>query len=457
MKVFSEKPKVILVPYPAQGHVTPMLMLATAFHRHGFLPILLTPNYIHRQISSPTHQHILFISIPADGLDDDTQRDFFAVETVLETAMPAHLKRLLGDLGGGVAGMVVDLLASSAIRVGRELGVPVAGFWPAMFATYRLISAIPNMVQNGFISSHTGSPVEGGSKRRVPNEPLLSAEELPWLIGTSSARKGRFEFWIRTMARAKSLKWLLVNSFPEVEELIPTPKSSSGAAVFLVGPLSRHSSPAKTPTFWEEDGSCLQWLEKQSSDSVVYISFGSWVSPIGESKVRSLAMALLALRTPFIWVLRPNWRHGLPIGFTHKVGSYGRLVSWAPQREILRHRAVGCYLTHCGWNSIMEAIECRKRLLCFPVAGDQFLNCGYVVKVWRIGLKLNGFGEKEVEEGVRKVMEGDEMKERLMKLHERAMGEEANCTINSNFTAFTNDLNIDTQKLPTKVQPPINM
>lgn len=156
MKVFSEKPKVILVPYPAQGHVTPMLMLATAFHRHGFLPILLTPNYIHRQISSPTHQPILFISIPADGLDDDTQRDFFAVETVLETAMPAHLKRLLGDLGGGVAGMVVDLLASSAIGVGRELGVPVAGFWPAMFATYRLISAIPNMVQNGFISSHTG-------------------------------------------------------------------------------------------------------------------------------------------------------------------------------------------------------------------------------------------------------------------------------------------------------------
>lgn len=165
----------------------------------------------------------------------------------------------------------------------------------------------------------TGIPEEG-SKRCVPNQPLLNAEELPWLIGTSSAKKARFKFWTRTMARAKALKWLLVNSFPEelpLEKLNPIPKSS--AAVFLVGPLSRHSNPAKTPSFWEEDNTCLQWLEKQSPNSVVYISFGSWVSPINESKVRSLAMALLAIRKPFIWVLKSNWRNGLPVGFVEKV------------------------------------------------------------------------------------------------------------------------------------------
>ncbi|XP_038897097.1 UDP-glycosyltransferase 82A1 [Benincasa hispida] len=452
MKYFSKKPKIILVPYPAQGHVTPMLMLAAVFYRRDFLPILLTPNYIHRHISSQisSTDEILFISMP-DGLDDNMPRDFFTIETAMETIMPIYLRRVLSEHsskenndGSGVVCMVVDLLASSAIEVGKEFGVTVVGFWPAMFATYKLISNIPEMIHNNFISSDTGCPEEG-SKGCVPSQPLVSAEELPWLIGTSSARKGRFKFWKRTMARAKSLKCLLVNSFPE-EVPLQKPISKSSTAVFLVGPLSRHSNPAKTPSFWEEDGGCVEWLEKQRLNSVVYISFGSWVSPINESKVRSLAMALLALRKPFLWVLKSNWRDGLPIGFQQKTQSYGRVVSWAPQIEILKHKAVGCYLSHCGWNSIMEAIQCRKRLLCFPVAGDQFLNCGYVVKVWRIGVRLNGFGEKEVEEGVRKVMEDGEMKGRLMKLHDRIMGEEANYRVNSNFTAFINEIN----KLPTK-------
>ncbi|KAG7024680.1 UDP-glycosyltransferase 82A1, partial [Cucurbita argyrosperma subsp. argyrosperma] len=443
MKHVSNKPRVLFVPYPAQGHVTPMLMLAAVFQRRGFLPIFLTPSYIHSHISSQIslNNEILFISMP-DTVDDNTPHDFFTVETALETTMPSYVRRVLGEYnsnGSGVVCMVVDLLASSAIEVGKEYGVAVAGFWPAMFATYNLISAVPDMVRNSLISSDTGCPEEG-SKRCVPNQPLLSTEELPWLIGTSSARKARFKFWTRTMVRAKSLQWILVNSFPE-ELLLENPIPKSSAAVFLVGPLSRHSNPAKTPTLWEEDDGCLQWLEKQSPNSVVYISFGSWVSPINESKVRSLAVALLGLRKPFIWVLKSNWRDGLPIGFTQKIQSYGRLVSWAPQMEILKHRAVGCYLSHCGWNSIMEAIQCRKRLLCFPVAGDQFLNCGYVVKVWRIGLKLNGFGEKEVEEGVRKVMEDGEMKGRLMKLHERIMGEEANSRVNSSFTTFIKDIN----------------
>ncbi|KGN54974.1 UDP-glycosyltransferase 82A1 [Cucumis sativus] len=450
MKYALKKPKVILVPYPAQGHVTPMLMLAAVFHRRGFLPIFLTPSYIHCHISSQVSSSdgIIFVSM-SDGLDDNMPRDFFTIEAAIETTMPVCLRQVLSEHnskessgGTGVVCMVVDLLASSAIEVGNEFGVTVVGFWPAMFATYKLMSTIPEMIQNNFISSDTGCPEEG-SKRCVPSQPLLSAEELPWLVGTSSAIKGRFKFWKRTMARARSVHCLLVNSFPE--ELLPLQKlitKSSAASVFLVGPLSRHSNPAKTPTFWEEDDGCVKWLEKQRPNSVIYISFGSWVSPINESKVRSLAMTLLGLKNPFIWVLKNNWRDGLPIGFQQKIQSYGRLVSWAPQIEILKHRAVGCYLTHCGWNSIMEAIQYGKRLLCFPVAGDQFLNCGYVVKVWRIGVRLNGFGEKEVEEGMRKVMEDGEMKGRFMKLHERIMGEEANCRVNSNFTTFINEINL---------------
>lgn len=164
MKYALKKPKVILVPYPAQGHVTPMLMLAAVFHRRGFLPIFLTPSYIHCHISSQVSSSdgIIFVSM-SDGLDDNMPRDFFTIEAAIETTMPVCLRQVLSEHnskessgGTGVVCMVVDLLASSAIEVGNEFGVTVVGFWPAMFATYKLMSTIPEMIQNNFISSDTG-------------------------------------------------------------------------------------------------------------------------------------------------------------------------------------------------------------------------------------------------------------------------------------------------------------
>ena len=88
----------------------------------------------------------------------------------------------------------------------------------------------------------------------------------------------------------------------------------------------------------------------------------------------------------------------------------------------------------------MEAIQCQKRLLCYPVDGDQFVNCGYIVNVWRIGVRLGGFGKKNVDEGLKRVMEEDEMGNRLRKLYDRTMGDEANSRAVSNLTAFIDQL-----------------
>jgi UDP:flavonoid glycosyltransferase YjiC (YdhE family) len=149
-------------------------------------------------------------------------------------------------------------------------------------------------------------------------------------------------------------------------------------------------------------------------------------------------------------VLQSAWREGLPVGYLERVKMQGKVVSWAPQMEVLQHKAVGCYLTHCGWNSTMEAIQCQKPLLCCPVAGDQFINDKYIVEVWRIGVKLSGFGQKDFEEGLRKVMEDGEMKSRLRRLYDRTMGEEANLGAMSNLATFVDDLKIITLETPIK-------
>lgn len=152
-------PKIILIPYPAQGHVTPMLKLALAFINHGFEPVMITPEFIHRKIMSniDPKANISFMSLP-DGMEADVPRDFFAIEKAMEDYMPFYLevlvRKLAEDGGGSVVCMVVDLLASWAIDVGHRCGVPVAGFWPAMLATYHLIAAIPDIIRTGLISDN---------------------------------------------------------------------------------------------------------------------------------------------------------------------------------------------------------------------------------------------------------------------------------------------------------------
>uniref|UniRef100_A0A803LNE3 Glycosyltransferase n=1 Tax=Chenopodium quinoa TaxID=63459 RepID=A0A803LNE3_CHEQI len=408
---------IILVPYPAQGHVTPMLKLASSLSTFGFRPLVVLPEFIHRlifnKINAATKGGIVCVSIP-DGLDEESKsRDFFNIEKAMEDHMPPYMERLIrktsnNNGGENIACMVVDLLASWAFDVGTKCGVAVAGFWPAMLATYSLISSIPELVQRGLISE-SGLPQFHGPISFQHDQPLLKSEDLPWLIGTQAAKMARFKFWAKTMDRSRSLS-------NEVSE---------------------------SPTFWEADESCLGWLEQQEPNSVIYISFGSWVSPIGEAKVRNLALALEELRSPFVWVLGPEWRDGLPKGYIERyqrLGDQGKIVAWAPQVEVLQQKAVGCYITHCGWNSTMEAIQCKKCLLCFPVAGDQSLNCEYIVNVWKIGVKMNGFSVKDVCDGVKRVMQDREMKKRIEALNMRVMGEKASLEVKDNLLGFVKDI-----------------
>lgn len=177
MTILKTKKKIILIPYPAQGHVTPMLKLAAVLSNLGFQPVVITPEFIHRRISPRINPKggILCVSIP-DGLDDDTPRDFFAIEKAMEENMPLVLEEFLRKMieeeeeenGGGIACLVADLLASWAVEVARLCGIAAAGFWPAMHATYRLVAAIPHLIRTGVISEN------GKKKYDVPITQVIS-------------------------------------------------------------------------------------------------------------------------------------------------------------------------------------------------------------------------------------------------------------------------------------------
>ena len=68
------------------------------------------------------------------------------------------------------------------------------------------------------------------------------------------------------------------------------------------------------------------------------------------------------------------------------------------------------------------------------------MNCKYIVDVWKIGVRMSGFGEREVGDGLRKVMEDEEIGERLKKLRDKAMGNEVRLCLDNSFTIFKDDI-----------------
>ncbi|KAL6622972.1 hypothetical protein ACP70R_032851 [Stipagrostis hirtigluma subsp. patula] len=152
------------------------------------------------------------------------------------------------------------------------------------------------------------------------------------------------------------------------------------------------------------------------------------------AQVEELALGLEASGRPFLWVVRPGLAGKIPASFKDLVARHGRgkVVEWAPQERVLAHPAVGCFLTHCGWNSTLESVRNGLPLLCWPYFTDQFANQTYICDVWRVGLRVKS-AESEGMVTKERIMErldsvlGDrgikERVERLKELAEKSMSQ----------------------------------
>ncbi|CAI9777342.1 unnamed protein product [Fraxinus pennsylvanica] len=90
----------------------------------------------------------------------------------------------------------------------------------------------------------------------------------------------------------------------------------------------------------------------------------------------------------------------------------GMLVKeWVDQREILEHSSVQGFLSHCGWNSVLESICANVPILAWPMMAEQPLNAKMVVEEIGIGLRVetsDGFVSWEhLKKMVKELMEGE--------------------------------------------------
>ncbi|KAF7951431.1 hypothetical protein EAE96_006741 [Botrytis aclada] len=188
--------------------------------------------------------------------------------------------------------------------------------------------------------------------------------------------------------------------------------------------LIRGRQPQRLSNRSEEE--VLAWLDSKAQDEVLYIAFGSDVGP-EMIEYSHIAKALEQSYISFIWVIPPL--AGIPKasrkpgGFypedpALKVGTRGLVIyGWAPQLLILSHVSTGGFLSHCGWNSTVEAIGRGVPFLTWPIRGDQFFNSKLVVDCLGIGYRVaedmeEGVLEEDIKMGIEKLMGDRQMRER---------------------------------------------
>lgn len=105
-----------------------------------------------------------------------------------------------------------------------------------------------------------------------------------------------------------------------------------------------------------------------------------------------MAVALEETKTPFLWSINDESQKHFPKGFLERINAngIGKVVPWAPQVQILEHFATGVFITHGGWNSVLESIGAAVPMICRPFIGDQQINTCMVERVWGIGMKIEG-------------------------------------------------------------------
>nr|XP_048319655.1 7-deoxyloganetic acid glucosyltransferase-like isoform X1 [Ziziphus jujuba var. spinosa]XP_048319656.1 7-deoxyloganetic acid glucosyltransferase-like isoform X1 [Ziziphus jujuba var. spinosa]XP_048319657.1 7-deoxyloganetic acid glucosyltransferase-like isoform X1 [Ziziphus jujuba var. spinosa] len=212
---------------------------------------------------------------------------------------------------------------------------------------------------------------------------------------------------------------LILNTFDELEDSCIYHVSSACNNLYTVGPLHAHINSklgdrartiASHGSLYSVEEKCLEWLDSQPPKSVLYVSFGS-ITQTSLSQLMEFWHGLVNSGQPFLWVIRPGavigeeGNEGIPEDLLPGPKERGYVVEWAPQEQVLAHHALGAFLTHSGWGSVLESIVAKIPMICWPYMGDHYINTQCVTKVWEIGVELEAWDRSTVEKAIKSVME----------------------------------------------------
>lgn len=260
----------------------------------------------------------------------------------------------------------------------------------------------------------------------IPGMPNIRLKDMPTYVRITDSDDVVFNGLGSEIDNCVNCSTVVINTFDDLESQVLQVLATKFSKIFTVGPLPllhRHvpepQSELYKPNLTKHDADYLQWLDKQEPNSVVYVNYGT-TGMVTKDQVMEFAWGLANSRCSFLWVLRPGVVMGesaiLPEAFVAEVEDRGLIISWCLQDRVLMHPAVGVFLTHCGWNSMVEALCGGVPMICWPFMAEQPTNCRYACGEWEIGVETErGVKRQEIERIVKEMIGGEKGKKRRMK------------------------------------------
>jgi len=336
------------------------------------------------------------------------------------------LTQLLTSLsteGRPVTFLIYSILLPWAATVAREFHLPSAFLSIHSATTFAIYHSYFNTT-NGLYPDKTTPPIS----IKLPGLPLFSSNEIPSFLLPDSPFASvvpSFQEHIQTLEEDPN-PLILVNTFDELEQ------DSIGAVdhmnVIPIGPLIPSDRDPLQLNLFEKSTDYIQWLDSKPEKSVIYVSFGSLVV-LQKKQIEEIFHGLLKTHRPFLWVIRKTEYQGeiKDLIETELNEEDGLIVPWCSQLEVLNHESIGCFLTHCGWNSVLESLVAGVPVVGLPQRSDQMTNAKMVEEVWgngvRAAVNVEGVVEREeVGRCLKVVMGGGEKGEEIRRKCEKWKG-----------------------------------
>uniref|UniRef100_A0ACD5VE34 Uncharacterized protein n=1 Tax=Avena sativa TaxID=4498 RepID=A0ACD5VE34_AVESA len=450
--VVMEKKTVVLYPGLSVSHFLPMMHLAGALVEHGYVVyVALIDPSVKKDIAfgpvvrraAASMPSVRFHTLPAvedlPKLTHDAQ--FLRRYLDLVRRHNGRLHDFLRSFPTRVHAVVIDSLSKEALCVVKSLGIPGYTLFTGGAAILAAFAQLPAVLQEARESSRElgDAPLDLFGLPPMPTSHLLG-EML------EEPESDTYKAVMAALGRILEADGTLVNTFDSLEAravaALRDPRCVPGRVlppVYCVGPFVGSVGDDETGGVPRHE--CLAWLDGQPDCSVVFLCFGSiGTGNHSAEQLREIAIGLEDSGHRFLWVVRapasnddpradPDLDALLPDGFLHRTHGRGLVVKlWAPQVDVLRHRATGAFVTHCGWNSVLEGITAGVPMLCWPLYAEQKMNKVLMVGDMSVGVEMVGWQQGlvkagEVEAKVRLVMEleeGSELRARVRVHHEGA-------------------------------------
>ncbi|XP_023763165.1 anthocyanidin 3-O-glucosyltransferase 2 [Lactuca sativa] len=452
--------ELVFIPAPGVGHIMSTIeiakLLVTRDHHLSITVLLINPpptfgscsavtTYI-QSLAKTKMDRISFIDLPQDKTPPVSKVPMAALTNCINNHCKYVRKIVANKMSqpgsARVAGFVVDMFCTGMIDVANEFNIPTYVFFTSNAGFLRFKLYIQTLYdyenQDIVVLSNSDSTIH------VPS----FAKPVPTKVfpGVFQTLEG-LDFVLGSARRLRKAKAIIVNTFLELEThaIKSFSEDCTIPMVYPVGPILNLEGCSLKAAGNDE---IITWLDSQPPSSVVFLCFGSTGS-FDEFQVKEIANGLERSGYRFLWSLRrpPKDKRTrapsdyedlgtvLPEGFLQRTAGIGKVTGWVPQVAVLAHSAVGGFVSHCGWNSLLESLWFGVPSAAWPIDAEQQINAFEMVVELGLALEIkldhkdfcNQKANKvvvtaeEIENGVRRLMNDKKVRTDVKEMREKSI------------------------------------